>query len=175
MLEHVEQQLVLPEYLNIDSDLIILALLGQFLHEPMSLTVQQTAGSGGFAKRGGDEEELLEVGSRLDHALDVFLSDGVVAEVVEDRKGRVDFLVVARLQWLEQLASVLEVALLKKLRKLGVAQSGGFFRHHIPAGFNDLQHGFVDAEETAVLGRGLVRLGQFAFGSHMQIIIICRI
>lgn len=160
VLQHVEQQVLLPENFNPDRLVLVAVLLPQLLDEVLRLLVQE--GSIGLlaVAVGSHYKEAANFGGCLDHALDELFRDGFVGEVEDDGNGGVVVLGVLHVQGGEELEFFSELVAFEAIVELGEGHVLLFVIDHIAAGLHDFEDGLEDAEVSAGLAlHQLVDLG----------------
>lgn len=151
VLQHVEQQVLLPENFNPDRLVLVAVLLPQLLDEVLGLLVQK--GSIGFLAVvvGSHYKEAANFGGCLNHALDELFGDGFVGEVEDDRNGGVVVLGVLHVEGREEFELLSELVAFEPIIELGEGHVLLFVVDHIAAGLHDFEDGLEDAEVSAGL------------------------
>lgn len=100
---------------------------------------------------GSHQEELLDLREGLDHSLDVLLSDEIVAEIEEDREGRIRILYIFHVYEREQFLSVSHLMVRIEILELLEQHVFGIVRHQVPPSFHYFKHCSVDFEVASRL------------------------
>lgn len=131
MVKYVKIQLVLPEDLEAIGIFLGSVSFAEIGNMGLCLFIEGEGGIFVFGLGGGDEEEFSYFWAGLNDSVDIFRSDLVIAEIVEDCNGGVDVIAVLSFEGWEELSFVFEIFLFKHVTELFVAHCFGLFRDNI--------------------------------------------